>query len=127
MLLKLHLAEHEAHLLAADERAARRWADQAERKRVEHEEEKLAIAEAERERARERIQNELAQIESDNAITRERFPHFLVAFIYFFRLNQERAIEKERQQQHLDYLKESNQTQIATLTSMFCQKGPISL
>lgn len=36
---------------------------------------------------------------------------------FSFRLNQERAIEKERQQQHLDYLKESNQTQIATLTS----------
>ena len=80
MLLKSHLAEHEAHLLVADERAARRWADQAERKRVEHEEEKLAIAEAERERARERIQNELAQIESDNAITRERFFSFFFCF-----------------------------------------------
>ena len=34
-----------------------------------------------------------------------------------FRLNQERAIEKERQQQHIEYLKESNQTQIDTLTS----------
>ena len=65
-------AEHESLLLAADERAARRWADQAERSRVEHEEEKLSLQESERERARERISNELAQIEADNAITRER-------------------------------------------------------
>ena len=65
-------AEHEAEIMAADERAARRWADQAERMRQMHEEEKLKVAEAERERARERIQKELNQIESDAAITRER-------------------------------------------------------
>ena len=167
-------AEHEAEIMAADERAARRWADQAERMRQMHEEEKLKVAEAERERARERIQKELNQIESDAAITRERSvifkTSFLVKFLFLnnccfyfcflfhlyffmkkvplnstfskffdiffgsdqnrslvhftynviyvlhtFRLNQERIIEKERQQQHIEYLKESNQNQLGAL------------
>ena len=59
--------------MAADERASRRWADQAERMRQTHEEEKIKITEAERVRAREKIQKELNQIESDAAITRERY------------------------------------------------------
>ena len=35
------------------------------------------------------------------------------------RLHQERAVEKERQLQHIEYLKESNQTQTDALTSEF--------
>jgi len=99
-------AEHEAHLLAADERAARRWADQTERARQEHEEEKAKLTEQERERARERIAKEMTQIEADNAVMRDR-------------LHQERAVEKERQLQHIEYLKESNQTQIDALTNRY--------
>lgn len=88
--------------MAADERAARRWADQAERLRQAHEEEKIRIAEIERQRAKEKIEKELSQFESDSQIQRDR-------------LNQERAIEKERQHQHVEYLKETNQNQITAL------------
>ena len=88
--------------MAADERAARRWADQAERLRQTHEEEKIRIAETERQRAKEKIEKELSQFESDSQIQRDR-------------LNQERAIEKERQHQHVEYLKETNQNQITAL------------
>lgn len=95
-------AEHEAEIMAADERAARRWADQAERLRQAHEEEKIRIAETERQRAKEKIEKELSQFESDSQIQRDR-------------LNQERAIEKERQHQHVEYLKETNQNQITAL------------
>lgn len=95
-------AEHEAEIMAADERAARRWADQAERLRQAHEEEKIRIAEIERQRAKEKIGKELSQFESDSQIQRDR-------------ITQERAIEKERQHQHVEYLKETNQNQIAAL------------
>ena len=58
--------------MAADERAARRWADQAERMRQNYEEDKIKITENERERAKDKILKEINQIESDAAITRER-------------------------------------------------------
>ena len=108
-------AEHEAEIMAADERAARRWADQAERLRQTHEEEKIRIAETERQRAKEKIEKELSQFESDSQIQRDR-------------LNQERAIEKERQHQHVEYLKETNQNQITALqgnilTFFICSKN----
>jgi 5-azacytidine-induced protein 1 len=88
-------AEHEAETMAADERAARRWAVQAERLRQAHEEEKIRIAEIERQRAKEKIGKELSQFESDSQIQRDR-------------ITQERAIEKERQHQHVEYLKETH-------------------
>ena len=59
--------------MAADERAARRWADQAERQRQLHEQEKIDIAERERNRGNERVQRQLEEMEKENALVRERY------------------------------------------------------
>lgn len=66
-------AQHEAEIMAADERAARRWADQAERMRQLHEQEKIDVAERERNRAKDRVERQLQEIEKETTLTRERY------------------------------------------------------
>lgn len=66
-------AQHEADILAADERAARRWADQQERLRQNHENDKIELAEKERKRAQERVQRQLEESERETTIIRERY------------------------------------------------------
>jgi len=39
-------------------------------------------------------------------------------FMHFFRLNQEKIVEKERQHQHVEYLKDSQKTQISNLEQL---------
>jgi len=65
-------AQHEAEIMAADERAARRWADQAERMRQLHEQEKIEVADRERNRAKERVERQIEEIEKETALIRER-------------------------------------------------------
>jgi 5-azacytidine-induced protein 1 len=65
-------AQHEAEIMAADERAARRWADQAERMRQLHEQEKIEICEREKQRAKERVEKHLEDMEKETNLIRER-------------------------------------------------------
>lgn len=101
-------AQHEAEIMAADERAARRWADQAERMRQLHEQEKIDVADRERNRAKERVERQLEEMEKETNLIRER-------------LNQEKIVEKERQHQHVEYLKDAQKTQISNLEQLHAE------
>jgi len=73
--------------------------------RQAHEEEKVQISERERQRARENLERQLLTIEQENQVARDR-------------LDYEKRSEIERQEEHLEYLKESHKTQIRNLETL---------
>ena len=73
--------------------------------RQAHEEEKVQISERERQRARENLERQLLTIEQENQVARDR-------------LEYEKRSELERQEEHLEYLKESHKSQIRNLETL---------
>ena len=73
--------------------------------RQAHEEEKVQISERERQRARENLERQLQTIEQENQVARDR-------------LEYEKRSEIERQEEHLEYLKESHKAQIRNLETL---------
>lgn len=66
---------------------------------------KIDVAERERNRAKDRVERQLQEIEKETTLTRER-------------LNQEKVMEKERQHQHVEYLKDAHKTQIKNMEQL---------